>query len=501
MNIFISSLFWRGEDGQINPMPLFNSIIQAPDVINAVVGDTLQVFYTPMIATPYSFYMRINCPIGNNYFKINGDLRYFEVTPIANNIGNHPFKIQLLREDYSIIEEKVIVLNVSEAVQSPSESHFSLVVGDSNSDNGAWSNEMIRRLTSLTGVPLGNGFSNITLVNEAIAGWYWESFQVNETSPFVESGVFSFETWRVNNGYSFPKSVYIMLTWNGMAAMRIQSEWDSWDNWVYSFLDKLKSDFPNSEVILIGVPILSGIGGTGAAGASNSLSDWFEGMINAKKQSEIYKRITKEAGYEHIRFIDASVHIDNEYNVAKVLKNVNTRNSDEQEWIGTNSNHPPAKAYDQIADMTYRDFVANYCQKEGTSENKFLNQYFTDSNSDGIADNINETIGTLTIGTGNGHKGNYQKVTNGQCTININQINIGEEVVITFRGKGTGDGDCWFRTVGGSFFNVKLVKDSEVATYRMNFVANANITKITLFSNYGGTNGTIEISDLQVKTI
>lgn len=42
-------------------------------------------------------------------------------------------------------------------------------------------------------------------------------------------------------------------------------------------------------------------------------------------------------------------------------EDVNTRNS-VKEWLDTNGVHPDTSGYYQIADVVYRNFIANFCQ-------------------------------------------------------------------------------------------------------------------------------------------
>lgn len=42
-------------------------------------------------------------------------------------------------------------------------------------------------------------------------------------------------------------------------------------------------------------------------------------------------------------------------------EDVNTRNS-AKEWLDTNGVHPDTSGYYQIADVVYRNFIANFCQ-------------------------------------------------------------------------------------------------------------------------------------------
>lgn len=339
------------------PPELFASLLQLPNVIHGVVGDTLQLFYKGMILTPYSFHVRITCNIGDQY------PRYFEVIPAS--AGNYSFKVELLGADYTIIASKTVTLSIGSATQQPASTHYLWTIGDSLTAGDIWPSEMNRRLTGTGGTPAGNAFGNIVRHNHGDSGKYWQWLVNDEDSPFVYSGVLDFEQYRVDNALQVPNSMYILLTWNGMGSYRNQSSWDLWDNDVYTFIDGVKSDFPNCDIKLMSpqLPSLTGSLGIDYGAKGEYYSDYFLELINAKKQAQIYSRIITEPGYLDVEHIETSVQFDNEFNMGLLQKPVNTRNP-ETEYFGQGNSgvHPRPEGYDQIADAAYRNFIVNYCQ-------------------------------------------------------------------------------------------------------------------------------------------
>lgn len=62
-----------------------------------------------------------------------------------------------------------------------------------------------------------------------------------------------------------------------------------------------------------------------------------------------------------VEFVNVSSQFDSENNMPNKKVPVNTRNS-RTENIDTNGVHPYEAGYYQIADIVYRNFIANFCQ-------------------------------------------------------------------------------------------------------------------------------------------
>lgn len=353
MKLFLQSL--GGMDSSESP-PLFDSLLQMPKEIYGVVGDTLQIYYNAMVVNPYLYSHRVTCPVGDDL------LRYYELIPTV--AGTYTFQIELLAPDYSVITTYTSTLIIKEAVQQPTASHEFWTIGDSLTEGGIWTGEMFRRLTGTGGTPSGNAFGNITTWNEGNSGksWYW--YVNDEASPFVYSGVLNLEQYRIDNSLAVPKSIYILMTWNGINASFTQAQWDNWTNDVYTFIDAIKSAFPSCDVILMNpqMPSLNGGLGDDYGATGENYSNLFFTIIQMKKQSQIYSRITGEVGYDYVNHIDTSLQVDSLYNMPDYSRAVNTRNSTETEVVGSNGVHPATDGQYQIADSSYRHFIGKYCQ-------------------------------------------------------------------------------------------------------------------------------------------
>lgn len=184
--------------------------------INAVVGDTLQIFnrgISKVIDTKdYDF--RMYCRYGSSY------PRYFEYTPASNNTGKQHLYVNLCNIGGQSLALRHIELNVVAKPSSPSSAKNILILGDSLTQAGIWPHETDERLTSsrtkTDTMPAGLNLSNINFIGSmensgthyfGVGGWGWGSyategapafrFQVTGVSTIVKGAVYS------NNGHNY----------------------------------------------------------------------------------------------------------------------------------------------------------------------------------------------------------------------------------------------------------------------------------------------------------
>ena len=143
--------------------------ICVPDTINAVVGDTLQLYYKSIF----------KCVEFSNYdINILGDIgkqfpRYYELTPLVNQVGEHTITFKIKDSNNNLISEKSCTLNIVSGATSPSSNINVLCVGASETTGGQWVAEFKRRLVGTGGTPAGNELTNITFVgrkNQTVDG-------------------------------------------------------------------------------------------------------------------------------------------------------------------------------------------------------------------------------------------------------------------------------------------------------------------------------------------
>lgn len=352
---------------EINGILIQPPTLQLPTKIEAVVGDTIQLYYNAMTDAPNweSYNWRVKYDVRTDAKPYP---RYVEITPTA--VGNETLTIQIVDYTNNIIAERSCLVVVKDSVQQPSTQQYVWNIGDSLTDTGGgqgggeWATEQLRRLTGTGGTPTGDQFGNITFHEEANSGKDWAWYVNNDDSPFVYSGVLDFEQYRIDNALSVPTVAQILLTWNGMGNVRDDAAWGLWDDNVYTFIDALKTAFPSIDIKLMSPPLPSVNGGLafdyGAEG------EWLNDIIfmkrNSLRQALIYDRISNEVGYEHVEHVQTGLQVDALYNMPQTLRDVNTRNSAIQEYVGTNGVHPSQSGQFQIGDAMYRNFIVNYCQ-------------------------------------------------------------------------------------------------------------------------------------------
>jgi hypothetical protein len=340
-------------------------IIQLPTIIEAVIGDTIQLFYQAMVSTPnydnYHFVGESEIPSESQSLP-----RYFETTPTTT--GTRELTFYVLGANNQILDQKTTTLKVLDAVNQPPSLLSFWNIGDSFIANSTSNNELVRRLTGTGGVPVGNEFGNFFFHREGNSGKEWNWYVTNEDSPFVYSGVLDFEQYRIDNALNVPNVALLNLTWNGVGVTRDDAAWDLWDDDVYTFIDTLKTTFPDIDVKLVSPSMPSTLNGesviVGATGLEN-YGDEYLLKVNLLRMAQIYERIKGEVGYEYVQHIQASLQVDSVYNVGSTPKDVNTRNSISTELIGNDNVHPTTEGYYQIADAQYRNIINEYCQTVG----------------------------------------------------------------------------------------------------------------------------------------
>ena len=338
--------------------------LQLPTQIEAVVGDTIQIFYQAMLSTPnydnYHFVGKSSVsPTESKSLP-----RYFETT--ATTAGDRLLTFYVLGSNYEILDEKTTVLKVLPPVSSPANLVSVWNIGDSFINNPTSNDELERRLTGTGGTPVGNEFTNIEIHREGNSGREWNWYVNDEASPFVYSGVLDFEQYRIDNALNVPTVALLNLTWNGVGIERNDAEWITWTNDVYTFIDTIKVQFPNIDVKFVSPSMPSTLGGESVAGGAYGLENYGDEYllkVNLLRMALIYERIKGEIGYsDYVQHIQSSLQVDSVYNVGSDATPVNTRNSSVTEQIGNNNVHPTTDGYYQISDAQYRNFIVNYCQ-------------------------------------------------------------------------------------------------------------------------------------------
>ena len=158
--------------------------------------------------------------------------------------------------------------------------------------------------------------------------------------------------------------VYTFLTWNGINAGMNVVDFANILARVKIFADTLHSEFPNAKLKLLGQnpPSLNGGMGANYGATGSGYADDYGMFRTILNMNEAYQEFANRAEYSSfVEFVNVSSQFDAENNMQSGEFAVNTRNS-KKERRDTNGVHPSTEGYYQIADVVYRNFVANYCK-------------------------------------------------------------------------------------------------------------------------------------------
>lgn len=206
--------------------------VNLPDVITAVVGDTLQLFFRGMVyaVDPYIYDLLVACTKGNKY------PRYFQFTPAAGDVGDVTFKLSVKNNNGKLLGTAQSTLKIRAAVKSPDTNVNICCFGDSLTSAGTWCAEGDRRLTGSGGTPAGLGLSNITFCGSkkngttgyfGVGGWQWTDYTTRGRAAFrlQVSGVTTVSVGAVysNNGYQYTVAEVNVTSGSGNILMNAAS--------------------------------------------------------------------------------------------------------------------------------------------------------------------------------------------------------------------------------------------------------------------------------------
>lgn len=202
----------------------------------------------------------------------------------------------------------------------------------------------------------GNGTNSITFT----------SFIVDAQNPLWDSAnnKMSFIPYanEVANGQI--DVVYTSLTWNGVAANMSKDDFADIILQITTFADTLHAEFPKAKLKLLGqnTPSLKGGMGANYGATGTGYADGYGMFRTILSMNEAYQQFANSEGYsDFVEFVNVASQFDVENNMRSAEFAVNIRNS-KKELLDTNGVHPGDSGYMQIADVVYRNFVANFCQ-------------------------------------------------------------------------------------------------------------------------------------------
>lgn len=188
-----------------------------------------------------------------------------------------------------------------------------------------------------------------------------KKYYFEKGNPFYDEAIEgpNFKKYCLDNNFEEPDYVYILLTWNGQFKP-FNHDFSHYEPFITTILNRLKNDFPNIKVRLIGIQSPSINGGIAANyGASGPYSDVFGDVSTAYNYNEYLETICDREEYKsYCKYIDLKAQFDVEYNMPSVEIKVNIRN-EKTELVGSNGVHPTMSGYLQMGDVFYRALVAD----------------------------------------------------------------------------------------------------------------------------------------------
>ena len=222
------------------------------------------------------------------------------------------------------------------------------------------SGNILCSVSSLTPTPTASG----TLIKSSGAGddnITFTSYSQDSANPLWDSNANKMTFIPYANKYASGNIdiVYTLLSWNGQIPGK--ENFSDVIAKIKKFADTLHSEFPNAKLKIMGIQVPSVNGGMGAnyGATGTSYSDCYGMAITALNQNKAYQDFANSEGYkDFVEFVNVSAEFDTEYNMPYAEVNVNTR-STIKEKRGTNGVHPSDEGYMQIADVVYRNLMAN----------------------------------------------------------------------------------------------------------------------------------------------
>ena len=375
---FYASKFgiWSGVGGSWaapgRPVVAPADTLLVPATIRAVVGDPLQVFKGGVTTQGDMDITRVRfaASAGRDYG------RYWEYTPANTDpvtlwVGVSDGYIR--QHNYSGPDAgrtakapPAVVSVTAKTAANPSSLVTVACIGDSLTADGLWVQEAYRRLTQSGGSPAGHGFANFDFVGETAcpslpaaghfgrAGWSTAQF-MQVGSPFWIGGQFTVKGWfDANNAGVGPKHVFVLLGWNGASFNATVDD-------ERLFVEKVLDEYPAAKVTLFGLNMPSPRGGLGAEAVAESFyGDYARVVSHVARRHRLLQDMAAESGWGGlVRFVPLAPQFDALYNIASTATAVNTRNST-TELRGTGGIHPSPEGKMQIADVAYRELIADW---------------------------------------------------------------------------------------------------------------------------------------------
>lgn len=157
--------------------------------------------------------------------------------------------------------------------------------------------------------------------------------------------------------------VYTLLTWNGVSGN--VTDFTQFIDYAKELYRAIHTAYPSAVIKMMAVQLPDLRQGEKILGSP--ISNWYtdmNGLVRtAFNMNDAYQEFANSSEFSsYVEFVNIASQFDSEYNMPYTEVAVNTRNSSVTEKVGTNDVHPSTNGYYQIADVVFRNFVANFCQ-------------------------------------------------------------------------------------------------------------------------------------------
>lgn len=157
--------------------------------------------------------------------------------------------------------------------------------------------------------------------------------------------------------------VYTLLTWNGVIGN--QTDFTNFINYATNLYRTIHTAYPSAVIKMMAVQLPDLRQGEKVLGAPrpNTYTDMNGLVRTAFNMNEAYQEFANLPEFSpYVEFVNIASQFDSEYNMPFTEVAVNSRNNSSTDKVGTNDVHPSTNGYYQIADVVFRNFVANFCQ-------------------------------------------------------------------------------------------------------------------------------------------
>lgn len=169
--------------------------VNLPTTINAVIGDTIEIFYNSIVGVVDILKYNINFRTsGLNNEVLNKGNRYKNRWIYTPQEGDTDFKVTCDVYDMqnNLVGTGTSTLKVNAVKASPVTAKNVLCIGDSLTRGGEWVTELRRRLCGTGGTPTGLGLTNLNFIGtcgdnpnryEGYGGWTFAKYTTAPASP------------------------------------------------------------------------------------------------------------------------------------------------------------------------------------------------------------------------------------------------------------------------------------------------------------------------------